>query len=101
VQLGSFGIVPLKIIAEIGSTAQYSLEKLQAWTREVPQDIYMRDFSGIRTAAIEDYVKRWHWWHVPDVLIAAIQALIFAFAIEPLFHLPGVPRFLFACADTK
>ena len=101
-ELGLFGIDPLSRIAALGKGDWTgSLPELQRWTRLGSPEAYMKDFAKIRERAMGDWRQRWHWWHVPAILIAAGQGVIFGVAVEPLFKAPGIPRFLFGCADTK
>ncbi|KAF2843410.1 hypothetical protein M501DRAFT_985525 [Patellaria atrata CBS 101060] len=111
-ELGTFGIAPLAEIAKLGDkTCRTTLDYLRKWTRYTePVDglnlahgqmpAHYQVFANIRSKVLdpEDIKKRWHWWHIPSVLIAASQGLIFGFVVEPLFSAPGIPRFMFACA---
>ncbi|KAH8587405.1 hypothetical protein B0O99DRAFT_641798 [Bisporella sp. PMI_857] len=72
---------------------------LYEWTTNPKDKAYMTDFSTIREKALYKWQERLHYWQVPAVIIAALQAVIFAFALEPLFRSYGVPRFIFACAN--
>lgn len=105
---------PLDTIAELGEedapsdaangttqkAPKHTLEDLQQWTRPDAPHKYMRDFARIRKA-VDSYAERWHWWHVPALLIAAAQGCIFGFAIEPLLKAAGIPKFIFACAGVN
>lgn len=108
VELGTLDKDPLDDIADLGERnpdpsdgdAKATLEELQQWTKPKPPHRYMREFARIRKQ-VDEYGERWHWWHVPAALIAACQAVIFALAVEPLLKAGGIPRFIFACADTN
>ncbi|EON68449.1 hypothetical protein W97_07659 [Coniosporium apollinis CBS 100218] len=98
VQLSSFGITLLNRIGSYGTEeCKASLDELKRWTQSTGSAQYVEQFGTIR-AHVELFGKRWHWWHIPAVLIAAAQAAMFAWAVQPLLAAPGVPRFMFACA---
>jgi hypothetical protein len=103
VELGTYGIKPLSLIADLGKrTIKHTeLSTLYEWTTNPKDKAYMTDFSTIREKALYKWQERLHYWQVPAVIIAALQAVIFAFALEPLFRSYGVPRFIFACANHK
>ncbi|KAJ9636232.1 hypothetical protein H2199_007907 [Coniosporium tulheliwenetii] len=99
VQLSSFGITLLNKIGSYGTEeCKASLDELKRWTQDSGTTQYVEQFGTIR-AHVELFGKRWHWWHIPAVLIAATQAAMFAWAVQPLLAAPGVPRFVFACAN--
>ncbi|KAF1997733.1 hypothetical protein P154DRAFT_605196 [Amniculicola lignicola CBS 123094] len=76
------------------------LEYLQTWTRPNPPENFMREFGRIRKA-VDAFGERWHWWHIPAVLIAACQGIIFGIAIEPLLRAAGIPKSIYACSGVN
>ena len=53
-------------------------------------------FGSLRKRACK-WQRRAHMWHVSAVIIAAVQAVLFLFAIGPLFVGFGTPLLLFDC----
>ncbi|KAF1815351.1 hypothetical protein P152DRAFT_182987 [Eremomyces bilateralis CBS 781.70] len=99
-EIGAFGIAPISMIADLADLSILAtLESLRSWTRPGNKTAHMRDFVKIRERAMNDWLKRYHWWHIPAIIVAVIQGVIFGIAIEPLFKAGGVPRFLFHCAE--
>jgi hypothetical protein len=102
--LGSFGISPLQLICDLGETAVplgTTLEGLKRWTRESSTEAYMKDFAQIALRATRDWKKRRHLWHLPAIVIAAAQTVLFVYAITPLFAKEGIPKFMFSCLDNR
>lgn len=113
IELGTMDKDPLDTIGELGSrgdeqlesspsneASSHTLESLQQWTCPDTPEKYMREFSRIRRA-VDAYAKRWHWWHVPAMFIAAAQVCIFYWLIEPLLRSAGIPMFIFACPNSS
>jgi hypothetical protein len=61
----------------------------------------MKDFAQIALRATRDWKKRRHLWHLPAILIAAAQTVLFVYAITPLFAKEGIPKFMFSCLDNR
>jgi hypothetical protein len=100
IDLSSFGIASLHDISDLGkSTVPFgiTLEILKGWTRPGATQAHMRNFAEIATRATAGFRKRRHFWHIPAIIIAAAQAVMFAFAIGPLFSQQGIPKFLLSC----
>ncbi|RDW63316.1 hypothetical protein BP6252_10861 [Coleophoma cylindrospora] len=114
--LATFGLAALAVIASYATkkdrkdddpnTAEIpapSLEELREWS--TPRK-YGAVHSGMEEAkhsfslihsAVSDWESRWHWWHLPAILVTAAQIVMFVLAIAPLLVDVGAPRFLFAC----
>lgn len=58
----------------------------------------MSNSEDFRKAAYR-HQERWHLWHFPAFLIAAIQVVLFAKIVNPLFYGLGLPRFLLSCYE--
>ena len=72
------------------------LRRQAAW--DGPTEEAKQHFGQIR-AEVENWTKRRHWWHIPALIVASAQIVMFAIAIAPLLFTLGAPRFLLDCND--
>lgn len=103
--LAVFGIASLALIARLGNvnkdgTAERKedLDDLHEWTRDPRDDIVEAKFWGIKDL-VNKWQNRWHCWHLPAILVGAVQLVMFVIVIWPLFLSPGVPKFILGCTS--
>lgn len=99
--MGLAALAVIAAFAQIDGTTDANekervLDELRSWTDRDNYDEIKGKFGNIRRQ-VERWKDRWHWWHIPALLIAAGQATLFVFAIAPLFIEPGVSQFVFDC----
>ncbi|KAF2198661.1 hypothetical protein GQ43DRAFT_148828 [Delitschia confertaspora ATCC 74209] len=111
--LGVLGIAALAFISTLGKRRKdgtaipHKLADLQSWSDDESlnlkswSDYHNHDVIKVRFGAIKARVngwqKRWHFWHIPAILVAAVPMNIFGWGIYPLFQNLGVPKFILRC----
>lgn len=105
-ELATFGLAAVAAICAFGTITTASSpddiererqrKELRSWTDDTDQAEPKQRFVALRHQ-VQNWKERWHWWHIPALLIAAAQAVMFVLAILPLFAYRGTPKFLLSC----